>query len=457
MTRLGRGAALVVGLAMLALVVPIQVASASVSPWPSDATTTVDLTTGSRGRTYTGIVQIQFRNSGPDPLTSVYVRLWPNGLLGCNGRPPDIRVSAPTGGSFGNYLLRCSARELVLDDPVAPGATATIGMQIEIALPQRNDRFGWTDTIAFAGTAIPILAAEDADGVHLDPYTDAGESMYAPVGDVLFTVTSPKGLRFASAGTAQATTKLVNGRIRRTYFAEEVRDFAWAAGRFDRAVGTASDGTRVRVWHVGGASTARTMRDQTIRSLDLMSAIFGDYHDAWNELDVVKSAYTTFGGMEYPSIVFSNPNAGVLAHEVGHQWWWGIVGNDSYRSPFLDEGLAEWSALYVVARPFAKSSSWCTPLPWPRESARLTNGMGYWDQHGGYGLVYEFGSCAISDLVDRLGMARVKSMLHDYAANHWLSPMTTVPDFMDAVIAASEDVPSFDPDAWFAEWRIGPV
>ncbi|MEX2102223.1 MAG: hypothetical protein WEA54_06770, partial [Actinomycetota bacterium] len=93
MTRLGRGAALVVGLAMLALVVPIQVASASVSPWPSDATTTVDLTTGSRGRTYTGNVQIQFRNSGPDPLTSVYVRLWPNGLLGCNGRPPDIRVS----------------------------------------------------------------------------------------------------------------------------------------------------------------------------------------------------------------------------------------------------------------------------------------------------------------------------------------------------------------------------
>ena len=111
------------------------------------------------------------------------------------------------------------------------------------------------------------------------------------------------------------------------------------------------------------------------------------------EIDVVRSAYTTFGGMEYPSIVFTNPGTGIIAHEVGHQWWMGIVGDDSYRTPFLDEGFAEWAALYVVNRSAAKNPSWCEPLNWPSPGTRLTNGMDYWDEFGHYGLVYEYGSC----------------------------------------------------------------
>ena len=104
-------------------------------------------------------------------------------MLGCSGRPPDIRVSAPTGGSFGPYELRCTVREVHLDDPLAPAASTTIGMDIEISLPKRNDRFGWTAPVAYAGTAIPVLAAETGGGLHLDPYTDTGESYFAPVGD----------------------------------------------------------------------------------------------------------------------------------------------------------------------------------------------------------------------------------------------------------------------------------
>ena len=34
----------------------------------------------------------------------------------------------------------------------------------------------------------------------------------------------------------------------------------------------------------------------------------------------------------------------LLAHEIAHQWWFGLVGNDQLREPWLDEGLANWSA-----------------------------------------------------------------------------------------------------------------
>ena len=61
-----------------------------------------------------------------------------------------------------------------------------------------------------------------------------------------------------------------------------------------------------------------------------------------------------------------------------------------------------------------------------------------------------------SDLVERIGVGRVRTMLGSYAAGHWLAPMATVSDFRAAVAAAGVDVPSFDPDAWLDRWRIGP-
>ncbi len=41
----------------------------------------------------------------------------------------------------------------------------------------------------------------------------------------------------------------------------------------------------------------------------------------------------------------------IVAHEVAHQWWHGLVGSDSREHPFLDEGLAQYSAgLYLQDR-----------------------------------------------------------------------------------------------------------
>ena len=39
----------------------------------------------------------------------------------------------------------------------------------------------------------------------------------------------------------------------------------------------------------------------------------------------------------------------VVAHEVAHQWWHGLVGSDSRDHPYVDEALAQ-----LVARGFSK-------------------------------------------------------------------------------------------------------
>ena len=50
-----------------------------------------------------------------------------------------------------------------------------------------------------------------------------------------------------------------------------------------------------------------------------------------------------FGGSEYPGIVFSTPDNATIAHEVAHQWFYGMVGNDQYNDPFLDESLTAFA------------------------------------------------------------------------------------------------------------------
>ena len=73
---------------------------------------------------------------------------------------------------------------------------------------------------------------------------------------------------------------------------------------------------------------------------------------------VVEASFV-HGGMEFPNLVLISDSLGsyetyttVIIHEIAHQWWYGIVGNDQYNYGWLDEGLAEFStALFYDKNP----------------------------------------------------------------------------------------------------------
>ena len=78
---------------------------------------------------------------------------------------------------------------------------------------------------------------------------------------------------------------------------------------------------------------------------------FGAY--PYRELDIVETA-TTAGGIEYPGLVvvasrlYSDANRqaffeSATAHEVAHQWWYNVVGNDQVNHPWLDEALTQYA------------------------------------------------------------------------------------------------------------------
>jgi hypothetical protein len=427
-------------------------AGASGARFPDAPETTATLRTGPSGHRWRGEVEIAFHNGGSVPLDEIWLRLWPNGIAGCAGSLP-VRVSGMEGGVARALEVDCTALPVALDAPVPQDGTGEIGFRIAIDLPHRNDRFGWANGLAFLGSALPAIAISDADGTHLDPYTDLGESFYSQVGRYTVTLDVPQGLDTPATGTLSSAVA-ADGRVARTYTADDVRDFAWAAGRLRRRTASDGGGVLVRVWHPrGDGEDAGMALNAAVRAMNVYRRSFGPY--GYSEVDVVAAGDVTFGGMEYPTLVFANPSAAIVAHELAHQWWYGIVGNDEYREPWLDESFASWSERLVQGR---DAASGCRQRPWPSGSARISNGMDYWEAHPReYGsVVYEQGACALSALAARFGLERFVDILADYVAVHRLGFSTTA-RFTSAIESAAAALPTaWDPTAFWDRWRIGP-
>jgi hypothetical protein len=169
-----------------------------------------------------------------------------------------------------------------------------------------------------------------------------GDPFYTPVSPhVRVTLRGNVPMAFATSG------RLVAQRGRsRTYLAERVRDFNFAASRDYRIRrGRSLDGdTRISVFTRNQSGSTILLWAQ--RSMREYERRFGEY--PYPTLTLAESS----GGiaMESPAHITLpafEPRSRIpflVAHEVAHQWWYGVVGNNQTTNPFMDEALADFSA-----------------------------------------------------------------------------------------------------------------
>jgi aminopeptidase N len=129
-----------------------------------------------------------------------------------------------------------------------------------------------------------------------------------------------------------------------------MRQFALTAGDLDVAHDMAGD-VAISVYTArGGGLDAQWIARIAAAALGVFERRFGPY--PYRELDLHLLPGDFDGGDEYPGLIFlysdgqvDNGTRYVTAHEVAHQWWFGLVGNDIYRQPWLDEAFAQYSAI----------------------------------------------------------------------------------------------------------------
>jgi hypothetical protein len=401
---------------------------------PTSPAYTVTLGSNASGGTWTGHETVAFTNSAPAPLAEVYLRLWDNAHGTCTN--PPISVTNLTGGTAGALTVACTALKVTLPAPVAQNGTATIGFDLTIVVPNGVDRFGRDGSTYFLGNALPVLAVRDGKGWHLDPYTNNGESFYAVASDFDVTLDHPATLSVPATGTS-VDTPAGAGRTSTRATAKSVREFAWAVGPLRKQTATTAGGVTVNVYSTSG--NQQSMLNTGRAALDAHAQRFGAY--PYGEVDIVIDNNFWFGGMEYPGFILDRVSSTALVHELAHQWWYGIVGNDEYNDPWLDEGFTDYATDLYNNRTGAGCG-----ITWQSSAEKLTNSMGYWDAHASrYAtVVYGYGKCTLHDLRRLLGDAKMAALMKSYAQAHWYG-VSTVAEFKAAAqqAAGGTDLTSF--------------
>lgn len=270
--------------------------------------------------------------------------------------------------------------EVPLPRTVAAGARLVIDVRFHVTLPRRgSDRIGSDGATAWWGSGHPLLAWERGLGWATEP---AG-SLWGER-----TTSEDAQLRTLTVRTGTADEVLATGRLRsdrrisasrreRVFSAASVRDVMVAVGRFRTARRTVR-GTPLIVGSAAGVkddplSVAAVIADSMVAH----GRRFGPFPYA--ELTVVVLPRLS-GGIEFPGAImlgageFRDPTA---SHEVAHEYFYGLVGNNQARDPWLDESLATYAeALHhgTAGRYLA------TTIP-AVARGRVGAPMSYWESH----------------------------------------------------------------------------
>jgi hypothetical protein len=203
-----------------------------------------------------------------------------------------------------------------------------------------------TRNVTQLGHWFPLWLPPGADeDPALSGYGDIGNFA---AGAITARVQVPTGYDVVSGGVTSDKENR-DGRTTQTESGVGLRDLALAVGRDLRDASTSTGDVTVRATGRAGLDLEAEAREAAA-DLQTLSDSFAPY--PWAEVDVVVTPLGTgVGGMEWPGMVWvagvgedlvGNPSM-ALAHELGHEWWHALVGNDSIRAPVVDEPLAQFS------------------------------------------------------------------------------------------------------------------
>jgi hypothetical protein len=198
-------------------------------------------------------------------------------------------------------------------------------------------------------------------------------------------------------------------------------------------------GVRVRWFSRRGtrAGEQRAGARMTAEALDGLQRMLGAY--GARELDVLDvPPHIVNGGiaMEYPQLILSPAFRPAVSHEVAHQWFYRLVGDDEWSDPWVDETLAEFAAERLGPRVHGPNRlRGCVEHERPaRPPAPADSDMGTLQRlnRGSHAPVrpstatlYIEGPCALFNLQRRIGVPRMEAFLRGLVAGHRNGVLTT--------------------------------
>ena len=314
----------------------------------------VTLTLDAETVRFSGDETLQVTNTSPDAWDSVVLRLYPN-LESYGGQMTVGQVWVENQAVTPQLDASHTILDVPLPEPIAPGETAHLILKFETTLTPGVHglyaQFAYLDGILAAPNFFPLLSVYEADegGWWRETAHPRGDAVYSETANFDVTLTVPADLVIATSGVTVDELPGEEGTVQYRIVAPLMRDFAlMASDRFTVASSTI-DGVRVNVYSYETGDAVTAGLNIATDAMLVFDAAFGQYPFA--EVDVVETP-TDAGGIEYPGLVViaerrwdpaNRAFMNVIVHEIAHEWWYSLVGDDQTRDPWLDEALAQYS------------------------------------------------------------------------------------------------------------------
>lgn len=359
----------------------------------------INVTLDDKAHTISGDIGIEYLNRSPHALDTLWFHLWGNAFKDPSSaygqqelRSGSTRFYFAKDSDLGYYssldfsvdgekvTWRFDKKNpdialVILPKPLKTNEKATVRTPFTLKIPASFSRLGHVGTSYQMTQWYPKPAVFDRKGWHAMPYLDMGE-FYSEFGNFDVTITLPENYVVGATGVLQTdgerqflarkvaeTEELVkNGfpedksfplssPVMKTirYTADNVHDFAWFADkRFHvlKEEAILKSGRKVDAWAMFTNEEADLWTkgaEYVKRAVEFYSEHVGEY--PWPHATAVMSALSAGGGMEYPmiTVIGRSGNArsldDVITHEVGHNWFYGILASNERDHAWMDEGV----------------------------------------------------------------------------------------------------------------------
>ncbi|MEW9699240.1 M1 family metallopeptidase [Paenibacillus sp. SI8] len=353
---------------------------------------------------------LTWENPGSAPVQELYMHLYPNAFASkkttfMRESGGKLRQDEAKAGSVGNIDLQSvkaddgtdltkrmefvqpddgnkddhTLLKIPLPKAVGAGERVTLTTEFLVKLPVAFARMGYVDDFVMAGQWFPKVAAYETvgsrgrttEGWNLHQYHGNSE-FYSDFGMYDVKIQVPSNYTVAATGFPVKPAVTENDKKTYQFYAEDVHDFAWSASpNFVYAEEPFSSpqvpGVKIKLYL---DPNHKDLKDRYMfaakKALARYSQWYGTYPYSTLSIVVPPPEGNGAGGMEYPTLVTAwgasdkNPDLElerVVVHEIGHQFFYGLVATNEFEEAWLDEGFTSYAEDKVMETEYGVSAN----------------------------------------------------------------------------------------------------
>ncbi len=342
---------------------------------------------------------LTYHNDSPYPLDTLYIHLYANAYKDMNtvyaqetkklGRYGDREFLKSKESERGYIDVKNVSHEdkslkfeidetimaIFLNDPIKSGDSIVLKFDFYLKIPKQFSRLGYKGKHYEIVQWYPKICVFDEYGWHLDTYHAIGE-FYGEYGSFDVEISLPGDYVVAATGERidSKDKQFIDALImsnkktdlgkRKTvrFYAENVHDFAWVCNPDFLVKKYEVDSVNIFVfclkknkksWENAGAYAVDAVKRYNLW--------YGKY--PYKNLSVINGYFRS--GMEYPNLVIIGSGENwltrlfeeVIIHEIGHQWFYGLLGSNEMDETWLDEGFTTYTEIRYFEDKYGKENS----------------------------------------------------------------------------------------------------